>query len=204
MIHTRVIDRAKMGAAIAVVLVALFLLAGCGKQAATPTVTPPTTAASAKTGFPAAVSAISTTAPDAKLLVVQSATAISTTGTPVWSYLFGSPKTGKTYQVIVLSGKAIRTTEYGTADLTPAQWAQVPPVDKWKINSPEAYEKARATANANPSSAYTMGFLMFLPPTAVGSKTKPLTWYVSFDPQTSNATTGTVGIDITTGAVVAK
>ena len=196
MIHSRMIQRAKIGAAIAVVLVALFLLAGCGAKQADSSAQP-SASASAKAGLATATSAVSTAAPDAKLLVVQTSGAVTSTSTPVWSYLFGSPKTDKTYLVLVKDGKAVQTTEYGTANLTAAQWAEVPSLDSWKIDSPEAYAKARATNNANPSATY-------LPPTAAGSASKALTWYVSFDPQTSNATTGTVELDVKTGAIVAK
>ena len=200
MSHVRPLPRVKIVAIAAILLAMLLLVAGCGKQAASTT----SNAATAKSALPVAVSALSTTAPDAKLLVVQTAEPVTTTSTPVWSYLFGSPKSGKTYLVMVRDGKVMQTTEYGTAGLTAKDWAAIPSTDEWKVDSPAAYDTAKGAAKASDKAAFTIGFINYVPASAKDVSTKPGIWYVSFDPATSGATTGTVGVDVKTGAVVTK
>jgi hypothetical protein len=199
MSHARTFDRVRIAAGLAITVALVLTLAGCGGQKST---TPE--AASAKAGLPIAISSLSTMAPDAKLLVVQTTGVASTTSTPVWQYLFGSPKTDKTYMVVVKDGKATETAEYGTAGLSAQEWAKVPGTDFWKIDNADAYKTALASAKASGEAGYTMGFLTYIPAADVGSTTLPRVWYVSFDPATSKATTGTVGVDANTGAVVTK
>ena len=128
----------------AVLALALLLgamaLAACSQKPATSSTT---TGATAKDNLPKAQSTLSTAAPDAKLLVAQSYDAITPTSTPGWEYLFGSPKSGKVYAVLVMGGKS-QFMEYGAANLTPAQWAAVPSTDQWKIDSDVALQKALA------------------------------------------------------------
>lgn len=197
MIHVRVTRFVRIGAALALALGLMFVITGCGGK----TATAPSTSVSAKSGLSVATSALSTTAPEAKLLVVQTPSAVSSTSTPVWSYLFGSPKTSKTYMVYVQEGKVVQSSEYGTAELSAAEWTAVPPAELWKTDSDVAYKKAVEAAKASTDAAYTMGFLTFVPPTG-DSTAKPFVWYVSFDPATSGATTGTVLVDAKTGALV--
>jgi hypothetical protein len=95
--------RDSLGAALALAAIALtFLLAACGGNK-TATTKPPA-GGSAKGGLAAAQSALSTMAPDAKLLLVQTAQSVAVTDTPVWVYVFGSPKTDKTYLVYERAG----------------------------------------------------------------------------------------------------
>ena len=200
MIHARISRFAKIGSAVALALALMLVVAGCSSGAA-----PAPKGASAKEGLPVATSALSTMAPDAKLLVVQTSGAATPTSTPTWSYLFGSPKNDKTFIVEVKDGKVVSASEYGAAGLTATDWAAVPKVDVWKIDSTDAYKTAVKASGANSAaSAYSMGFLTYLPSTETTSDTKPFVWYVSFDPSTSGAATGTIKVDAKTGAIITK
>jgi hypothetical protein len=183
-----------------VFLLASALAAGCAQ-------TPATTAkgVSALTGLPAARAALATTSPDAKLLVVQTAQAVSPTGTPVWAYLFGSPATDKTYVVYLANGKSMGMQEYGKSGLSAAEWKKVPATDAWKVDSAEALAKAWALngASGNPP-AYLMGFMTYKP-AADTSTVEPFVWSVQFDPGTSGAPAKAFNVNATTGAAsVAK
>ena len=156
----------------AVALALVAILAACGGNAAT-TVKGTT----AKGALPVAKSALSTTAPDAKLLVVQTASAVSATATPVWGYLFGSPKSDKTYVVYVENGKATPPQEYGQAGLSAAEWSAVPGTDVWKIDSDEAYKKAFAAAGGKGTPpAWAMGLVTYVPKAAATSTVQPFVW----------------------------
>jgi hypothetical protein len=201
MIHARISRLAKVGSGVALALALMLAVAGCGSNAANSA----STNASARESLPVAVSALSTMAPDAKLLVVQTSGAATPTSTPTWSFLFGSPKTDKTFLVEVKAGKVVSASEYGSAGLTAPDWAAVPSTDAWKIDSTDAYKKAVAAKGAKSGeSAYSMGFLTYLPSTETSSDTKPFVWYVSFDPSTSGASTSTVQVDAKSGTVLAK
>lgn len=176
---------------------ALFIsVSGCGSKEATPK-----TSGSAKGAITIARSALSTMAPDAKLLLVQTATATKPSAAPVWAYLFGSPETDKTYVVYVENGKAMPASEYGTAGLEASEWSSVPGIDAWKIDSDEAYTKALAASGAKGDpEAYDMGLLTYVPPSANTSTTsEAFMWYVQFVPGTSGATDGTVQVNAKTG-----
>ena len=178
---------------------------GCNSSKPPGTTPAPVKAApTAKAGLEAATSALSTTAPEAKLLVVQTANSVTPTSPPVWSYLFGSPKDDKTYMVYIKGGKlAEPPTEYGTAGLKKDEWAVVPNTDAWKIDSDVAYKTAQEASGAKSEGAYTMGFITHVPTSDKTSTTEAFIWYISFD-QASGASTGTVQVDAKTGAVVAK
>jgi hypothetical protein len=171
------------------------LLAGCG-QTTTTTKSGPTALGS----LSAARSALSTSAPDAKLLVVETAQAVEPTGTPVWAYVFGSPSTDKIFVVYLANGKSMGSQENGTAGLSAAEWATVPGTDAWKIDSDAAYSKALAFSGAKGTpAAYMMGFITYKAKTDT-STIQPFVWNVQFDPGTSGATTGTIDVDAKTGA----
>ena len=185
---------------LAVALVVSFsaVLVGCGSPASK---TAPSST-TAKGALIVAQSTLATTAPDSKLLVVQTGSVVTSAAAPVWQYLFGSPKTNTVYAVTVQSGAAT-TTPYGSAGLTAADWKAVPGIDKWKIDSNEALQKALAAyPNATAATAYLMGFVTYTPPKATKSTTKAMVWDVTFDPATlGKETTSTVHVNATTGAV---
>lgn len=182
--------------AVALVTVAVFA-GGCSKKA---DVTPAPAGSSAIGSIEAARAALSTTAPDAKLLFVQTAQAATATGTPVWAYLFGSPKSGSMYVVYTLSGKVMGQQEYGASGLTDAEWAKVPGTDAWKIDSADAYKKALAKSGAKGDPNAYMMALMVYKPTTDTSTVEPFVWRVQFDPGKSGATTQTILVDAKTGA----
>ncbi len=176
-------------------VLATALLSGCGQKAAPVVEAGPTALGS----LTAARSALSTSAPDAKLLLVQTVQAVESTATPVWAFLFGSPSSDKTFVVYMSGGKSMGAQEYGTADLTVEQWAKVPGVDKWKIDSDTAFENALAAGGGiGDPAAYVMGFTTFKPEEDT-STVKPFVWTVQFDPGTSKVTTSPIDVDATTG-----
>jgi len=192
-------------ATVAVAMVALTLLllvAGCGSKSSGSDVKPGPTALGS---LPAARTALSTMAPDAKLLVVQTAQAVTPTGTPVWAFLFGSPSSDKTFVVYLTDGQSMGAQEYGKAGLSADEWKKVPGTDSWKVDSDEAYTKALGASGAKGDpAAYMMGLLTYK--SAEDTSTiKPFVWRVIFDPGTSGATTATIEVDANTGAAtVAK
>ena len=189
---------------VAVLALAVTLLAGCGKTAAT-TSTPVPKAGTALGSLAIAKSSMTTTAPDAKLLVVQTAEAATPTSTPVWGYLFGSPANDKIWVVYVANGVSMGAQEYGTAGLSKTEWAAVPGTDGWTVDSDTAYTKALAASGAKGApAAYMMGLLTFKP-TSDTSTVQPLVWSVQFDPGASGATTSSINVDAKTGvATLAK
>ena len=188
-------------AATTIALALVLLVAGCGSKSGSTVKSGPTALGS----LAAARSSLSTMAPDAKLLVVQTAQAVTPTGTPVWAYLFGSPGNDKTFVVYLTNGQSMGAQEYGTAGLSADEWKKVPGADSWKIDSDQAYTKALAVSGAKGDpAAYMMGLLTYKSPDDT-STIKPFVWRVIFDPGTSGATTGTVEVDANSGsAVIAK
>ena len=142
---------------------------------------------------------LATTAPDAKLLVAQTAAPLTATSTPSWEFLIGSPKTDVIYAVMVSGGKS-QSQVYGSAGLKAAEWAAVPTTDAWKIDSNVAHEKAVALNPDGKSAAYIVGFVTYIPKSAPKSSAKPMVWSVSFDPTSKGkAPTTTVDVDMSTG-----
>ncbi len=186
-----------------VLVLTLATAAGCGnKKSTSGTTAPKPQGQTAKQALPAAESALSTSAPDAKLLLVQTAQAVTPTSTPVWAYLFGSPKSEKLYVVRVTKGAAMPPQEYGSAkQLGTFDWTKVPNLDQWKIDSNEAYDRAyKASGAKTPPPQYVMGMLTYVPKTEQTSTAQPFVWAVQFDPGTSGATPNIVDVNATTGA----
>ena len=186
---------------LAVLALAVTLLAGCGAKTTTTTSAPvPTKGPTALGSLAIAKSSMATAAADAKLLVVQTAQAVTPTGTPVWGYLFGSPANDKIWVVYVANGVSMGAQEYGTAGLSKTEWAAVPSTDSWKIDSDAAYTKALALSGAKGApAAYMMGLLTFKPASDT-STVEPFVWSVQFDPGVSGATTSAINVDAQTGA----
>jgi nitrous oxide reductase accessory protein NosL len=178
-------------------------LAGCGGSKGAQPPTP--ISITAKTALKAAMSAVATQAPDGKVLVVQTAQPVTATSTPTWEFLIGSPKTNVIYEVRVQDGQAQAQT-YGTANLTPAEWAAVPANDQWKIDSDAALAKALAAYPNGRNAAYLPGLVTYVPKSAQDSNSRPMKWIIMFDPTTKgSAATSTVDVDVTTGeAALAK
>jgi hypothetical protein len=172
-------------------LLALLVVAGCSAKPSAST-----GSATAKSELNVAKSALSTMAPDAKLLIVQTAQPV-TTSTPVWAYLFGSPSTDKTYVVYVREGKAMGASEYGTAGLPKDEWGSVPGTDGWQVDSDAALQKAKDASPVKQPKQYSMGFLTYVPKSQTASATtKPFIWYVSLEEANASAT---VEVDAKTG-----
>lgn len=192
--------------AISLALILALSLAGCSGSKSSSTTggatTPPvpTSAPTAKQTYPTAKSSLSTMAPDAKMLLVTTANVITPTSTPVWQYLFGSQKDGKTYAVTVQNGKAIPQA-YGTAGLGAAEWAQIPGESEWKIDSDVAVQKALGVYTVGTKdTAYILGLVTYVPKSSGKSKVQPMVWSISFDPASKgSAPTSTVNVNAVTG-----
>jgi len=182
---------------VAVIALGVALLAGCSSNASSTTTTK--SGPTALGGLTAAKSALATTSPDAKLLVVETAQAVEPTGTPVWAYIFGSPSTDKIFVVYLANGQSMGSQENGTAGLSAAEWAKVPGTDEWKIDSDVAYKNALAASGAKGTpAAYMMGFITYKAASDT-STIEPMVWNVQFDPGTSGATDKVVTVDAKTG-----
>jgi hypothetical protein len=198
MTHTKTAARIATSAVVALsALAVLFVLAGCLPSQTAGTAGP----SSAKQYLPSAQAQLSTAAPDAKLLLVQTGNIVNATSTPVWSYLFGSPKTNALWVVDVQDGQAGAPSKYGTLKFTAKDWAGVPNADAWKVDSPEAYKKAAEAYGKAAGQGYVMGFVTYVP-RATTATVDPFVWSVTFDPEGAGDTKArTVDVNATTGAV---
>ena len=178
-------------------MLATGLVAGCS---GTSTPTAASDASGAKQAVAVAMTTLSTAAPDPRLLVGQTAGAITATSVPVWQFLIGNPKTDMIYAVQVENGKG-QWQPYGPASLTATEWAAVPPLSAWKVDSGEAHDKAVALHTSAKSAAYMLGFVTFIPKKSGATSTPAMTWFVAFDPSArGNDPTSTVNVDMSTGA----
>ena len=194
----------RVALAILLALTLAGLLTGCNKKASSSTAP---AGATAMSNVKIAQSALSTTAPDAKLLLVQTANVVTTTSTPVWQYLFGSPKNGSIFAVTVKDGKVAATQPYGSAGMAAAEWKAVPDASEWKIDSDAALKSALAFNKANNDKMpWAMGFVTYVPKSAATSATiDAFTWSVSFDPQgTLGKPTASINVDAKTGVASAS
>lgn len=191
----RVRGLAKIALVVAFVLILAAAAAGCRKSTAAKD--------TALGTLSVAQSSLSTMAPDAKLLVVQTANVASTTSTPVWAYLYGSPKTDVTYIVFVQKGEAT-AYEYGQASLTATQWAAVPDTKEIKIDSDKAHDLAAAKlSSADKNAPWVMGLVTYLP-SGQESGVQAMSWSVTFNPDaTSESDIKVFAVDARTGEVTA-
>lgn len=195
-------------AALATALVAAALLAGCSggdTSEREPAPLERTKAeVTAKSSLEIARSAVATAMPDAKLLVVQTGEPATASDDPSWSYLFGSPSSGKTYLVFVSGETITDAAEYGDSDLTEEDWEQVPELTDWKIDSDAAYRKAvEAAGVTDPQMTYMMGMQTYYPDEdAAAQEATAFTWYVYFDPLSEESIA--VAVNARTGEAVVE
>lgn len=195
MIHARTDRMSKIVVLLVFAVMMAMLIVGCGKKAETPQAAGDT----AGGGIATAQSALSTLAPDAKLLLVQTAMSTPATGTPVWAYLFGSPKDDKTYVVYVSEGAVMSAGEYGAAGLPAEEWAKVPTTTSFKVDSDAALTKAMEAAGIKEKPGFSMGMTTYIPSAEATAAGTAFTWYVSLEPGASGGTTATVQVDVNTG-----
>ncbi len=188
--------RVTRGALVLALALALSVaLVGCNKTAEKAEPSGPT----AMDSIGVAKSSLSTSAPDAKLLLVQTANVVTATSTPVWQYLFGSPKDGSIVAVTVENGKVTATQPYGSAGMDESEWKLIPDSAEWKIDSDEAFDAALKTdKKATDKTPWAMGFVTYVPKSAASSTTiDPFVWSVALDPQ--GATPSTIDVNAKTG-----
>jgi hypothetical protein len=178
-------------------LLLIALAAGCTSNSANT----PSTAPTAKAAYQIAVSSLSTMAPQGKLLVAQTDGPISaTTTTMTWEFLVGDPKSDKVYSVVVANGKA-QAQEYApSTGLSKEEWAKIPDVSAWKIDSDQAIQAATKLYPNGKTARFLPGFVTYIPASAKTATVKPMTWIFNFDPSTKgSAPTSTVEVDLQTG-----
>jgi hypothetical protein len=206
-VNTSRTSRALLISLFLVAMLALGALVGCsgGSGSSSGTAGQKAVNLTAKQALDVAMSALSTSAPDGKLLLVQTGKPITATDTAIWEFLVGSPKTDAIYQVLVRDGKAT-VQPYGPAKLSAAQWGQVPANADLKVDSDAAHKAAVGVYTNGTSAAYVMGLVTFIPPTAKVTNEKAMVWVVDFDPASKgSAATSTVNVDGKTGtAALAK
>lgn len=184
---------------LAFVALSLALLTGCGDDA------PPEPASeqrsTALANLEAAESAIETTAPDAKLLVVQTPSASAAGGNPLWVYTFGSPETGQMFTVSLANGTVMNTAPAGAAPLEAEEWASVPETAAWEIDSDEAYEAALEVADFESTpTGYSMVLETYVPRSAPAEPAvSAFVWYVSFRTGDGEELPTVVAVDARTG-----
>jgi hypothetical protein len=187
----RRLNRVRIAAFVAGVAM-IALLAGC---------TSAPSGTTAKAAYKLAMSSLSTMAPEGKLLIAQATEPInSRTTTAGWEFLVGDPKTNKVFAVIVSNGKA-QAQEYGNAGLSASEWAKIPALSEWKIDSDKAIETAVKFYPAGSTAQFFPGFVTYIPQSASQTDTvKPMTWVFDFDPATrGTAPTNTVEVDLRSG-----
>jgi Peptidase propeptide and YPEB domain len=140
-------------------------------------------------------------APDAVPIVIGSAGVATNPPPEEWQILLASRATGRMYSVSTSQNKAEKPRDMGTVDLSSDTLANVIPYDALKVNSDQAYEKARAelakTGNVPPQAteSITLVEMPSLP------DAKPAVWQVSFLNGSSSDSTRQVDVDAMTGAV---
>lgn len=179
---------------IVVALALVALVAACGGKGAK------VKSDTALGNYDLAASSVATATPDAKLLMVQNAMGTKPGEAPTWVYVFGSPSKGTMYSVSVRQGLVMDVTDSGKAPLESGEWADVPGISKWKIDSDKAYDKAYEVSGAKSApNSYSMLLETYIPKSAAESKTEPFTWYFSFDPGESGATDKIIKVNAETG-----
>jgi hypothetical protein len=180
-------------------LVTAAALTGCNKAP----VDTEASSATAKGSVDTARSALSTMAPDAKLLVAETAAPVVPDSAPQWSYVFGSPKTGDLYGVVVADKTVARAGKLGKGPLAADEWKSVPGLDEWKVDSDEAYGKALAANGTDTNlSSYTMVMETYVPRSVAGTvTTKPFVWNVYLQEGSRETPPKVYRVDAKTGAV---
>lgn len=181
---------------------AVALLPGCGTKGDTvpKTGSVPKTGPTALDNLGTARSALSTMAPDARLLTVRLAgDTLSVGQIPVWVYFFGSPSTDKGYIVGATDGLSMGAREVRTVGLSSSDWAAVPGTGSWKIDSDVAYTKALEVSGlSDRPKGYMMGVKTYRFSTDT-STVEPFVWRVLLYPGVSGETTIHVDVNATTG-----
>lgn len=189
----------RVAAVLVLALMLAMVVAGCKGNSAE---TPAPAGSTAAGGIAVAQSVLSTTAPDARLLLVQTAMSVTSTGTPVWAYLFGSPANDTTYVVYVSQGAVMSASEYGTAGLSAEEWPKVPTTTAFKVDSDAAYKKAVEAAGLEGTPGYSMGLVTYIPEAETSDVSKTFVWYVTLEP--SGEATASVVVDANSGEAVVE
>jgi hypothetical protein len=155
--------------------------------------------------YSAAEKAMKAVQPDAVFIVAETPGVISTDPSPEWIYLFASKKTNKGYAVTIAKGKSDKPLELSSEALLADEWAKVPPVSDWKIDSDVTLEKASAAYTqrfgAKPPAKYGMAMPAFVSDSAANKSGgfKNMVWMVMFDPE---GTARPIQVDARTGEVL--
>lgn len=204
MTTTPALRSARVGLALAILLT-IGVLAGCNSNSKSPDdQAAKTDTSKAKAAASLALSALTTAAPDGKVIVGQLVAPIAATATPMWEFLVGSPKNSKVYAVLVTGGKA-QFKEYGKVSLEATQWAEIPNVKAWKIDSDVARDKALAVYPQGKDDRYNQGFITYVADPDREGAPKAMTWNITFISTSKNkgkseVSSNTVLVDMVSGA----
>ena len=155
--------------------------------------------------YNAAEKAMKAVEPDVVCIVAQTPDVISAIPSPEWVYLFASKKTNKGYVVTISKGESDKPLEVSSEALQADDWAKVPPISDWKIDSDVALEKASAAYRqrfaAEPPVKYGMSMPAFMSDSAANKSGgfKSMVWTVMFDPEGSARP---IQVDAKTGEVL--
>lgn len=190
---TKLSARSLIGPLVVALALALVLgVSGCKKQAAE------TEEAPTASGYlPVAESAVETSAPDARLLLAQAAGDTRSPNSTVWTYVFGSPESGKMYSVSVSNGTAMGVLDAGMAPLQDSEWASVPETGSWTIDSDEAYAKAVEASGIEGEPTEFSMLLNTYTPKSSETGAKAMVWYVSLS--TGTDTGDVIQVDAKSG-----
>lgn len=199
---TKTTLRIRIGLALMLVL-AIAVLGGCAKKTAVTPTTPKKSVdtRTAKGAAMVALSSMPTSVRDPKLLLCQTIMPTEVTRTPIWQFLVGSPKDNLSYNVIVNGGLA-QSREIGKIVMKPKEWANVPSLKDWKIDSDVARTNALNVYPNGQNAAYISSFLTYASEAATQTISPPMTWVIDFDPTSKGKKNApsTVMVDMRTGA----
>jgi hypothetical protein len=192
----------RIGLALVLVL-AIAVFAGCAKKTAVTPATPKKSVdtRTAKGAAMVALSSMPTSVPNPKLLLCQTIMPTEVTRTPIWQFLVGSPKDSQSYNVIVNGGVA-QSRVIGKIVMKPNEWAKVPSLKDWKIDSDVARTNALNVYPDGQNATYISSLLTYVSAAATNTISPPMTWVIDFNPASRHEknASSTVLVDVRTGA----
>lgn len=203
MTTTQSTARFRVGLAV-VLAFAIGALAGCNPStnSGSPSTQPkkPVNIKLAKEAAGVALSTLATEAPDAKILLGDTVAPVNATSTAMWEFLVGSEKKSMVYSVLV-ANQVGQFKQYGKIVLKHDEWAKVPSLSVWKVDSDAAVAKARVVYPQGQKAAYIAEFLTYRPASAPKTANKAMTWKITFNPSSnkSKLATTAVLVDMITG-----
>lgn len=140
-------------------------------------------------------------APDAEPILIASAGGAATPPLAQWQITLVSRATGRAYSVDTNGGKAKAPVDLGPMQISADALANVIPYDAIRIDSDQAYKRARAELAKTGSVPPDVTQSLALVEIASLPNDKPAVWVVSFSNGTDASGVREVAVDALTGAV---